>query len=41
MAWEIIKAVVVLWTLRWLVRLLVFGGGYLWLLEFTKNIKGW
>ena len=40
MAWEIIKAAVVLWTLRWLVRLVVMGSAYYWLLEFTKGFKG-
>ena len=40
MVWTIVKAVVVLWVLRWLARLVFLGSAYYWLLEFTKNFTG-
>lgn len=37
MVWTIVKAVVVLWVLRWLARVVVVGSAYYWLLELTKS----
>ena len=40
MAWELIKAAVVLWMLRWLGRLVVGAVVYYWIFHFTINFKG-
>ena len=40
MVWDIVKAVVVLWVLRWLARWVFIGGAYYWLLELTKHVNG-
>ena len=40
MAWELMKAAVVLWLLRWLGRLVVGAVVYYWLFQFTRDFKG-